>query len=201
MAVPDYLFPTNNEMEIPMLDSTMQAEALTLPIVAWGQMARSRCKASTMLFYVDDYRFSSLWNHPELPPSVTAATEPNYSLHDETPLAWGVQGIYRKRWLARYWQMQGVKIWVDLFVAPKFCKWNLLGVPEGWNAFFTRGESLRPWRVEEDWKVARHVSGRAWPNMAVYGGGEEVKRICQRLGMVYVENAMRHYLITDNRNV
>jgi len=46
-------------------------------------------------------------------------------LFDTTPVAYGLHQIYKKRWISRYWQECGVKVWADLNVAKKFQKWTL----------------------------------------------------------------------------
>lgn len=42
-----------------------------------------------------------------------------------------MQAIYKKRFLARAMQEKGIGVFVDLNVAPKFYKLNLMGVPKG----------------------------------------------------------------------
>ena len=65
-----------------------------------------------------------------------------------------------------------------------------MGVPEGWNAFWTRGESYIEGRLEADLDIARRVSGMDKPNLTVYGGGAKIKEKCLQLGLLYIENFM-----------
>lgn len=90
----------------------------------------------TLHFYTDDYRFNAIYEHPEriLQHNPAQIVEPNFSLFNETPIAFGMQAIYKKRMIARQMQEQGIRVFVDLNVANKFCAFNLLGVPKGWSA-------------------------------------------------------------------
>ncbi|MBQ5635430.1 MAG: DUF4417 domain-containing protein [Alistipes sp.] len=189
---PDLLFPTNNQYDIPTLLPDLQAANVELPIIPWGANSRRRTKAKTVHFYIEDYRFEAVWKHPEqvLATGCNAIVEPNYSLHDQTPIAYGLNLIYKKRWLARWWQDCGVAIYVDLFVAPKFKEFNLLGVPKGWNAFFTRGESYIDGRLQADFETAQQISGKDHPNIVVYGGGNNIKSLCEKKNILFIEDFM-----------
>ena len=136
----DILFPSDNLYDIPCLRIDKQAGHLELPFVPYGTGRRNK-RVATLHFYVDDYRFNALWKNPAkiFDNNPAAAVEPNYSLFDTTPLAFGLQFIYQKRWMARYWQENGIRIYVDLNVSSKFFDYNRMGVPDGWNAFATRG--------------------------------------------------------------
>ena len=72
-------------------------------------------------FYVDDYRFDAIWKDPAkvLKSGVKALVEPNCSLYDTTPIAYGLHQIYKKRWIARYFQECGILIYADLNVSIK----------------------------------------------------------------------------------
>lgn len=71
-------------------------------------------------------------------------------------------------------------------MAEKFRQYNKLGVPKGYNAFMTRG--LEGWMksLENDLKDAQEISGLEVPNLIVYGGGDEVRKFCQKHGLLYV---------------
>lgn len=184
----DVLYPSDNRFDIPTLRLDMQAGMLELPFTPWGANSRLRKDVATYHFYVDDYRFEKLFKDPVnlLMSGCKAVVEPNCSCHDQTPIAWGIQLIYKKRWLARYLQECGVKVYADLNVSHKFIEYNRLGIPQGWNAFFTRG--LDGWMksLELDLKVAQEISGIEVPNLIVYGGGDEIQEFCRTHGLLYV---------------
>lgn len=184
----DVLYDSDNDFEIPTLLKEMQAGKVELPITPWGANSRLRKDVATYHFYVDDYRFEKLWSDPSglLSSNCKAIVEPNCSCHDQTPIAYGMQLIYKKRWLARYCQECGIKVYVDLNVAPKFIEYNKMGVPKGYNAFFTRGLAGFETALLNDLEVAQEISGRETPNLVVYGGGKTIQKICQEKGLLYI---------------
>lgn len=184
----DVLFPSDNDYEIPVLDIDLQGGRLELPVTPWGANSRLTVGVNTYHFYVDDYRFEALFKDPVklVLSNCKNIVEPNCSLHDQTPIAWGLQLIYKKRWLARYMQDLGVRVYVDLNVSRKFAEYNLLGVPKGWNAFFTRGLTDMADALSLDLELARRVSGKDTPNLIVYGGGKKAEKFCQENGLLYV---------------
>lgn len=189
--VPDALFPSDNEFDIPLLDINMQADFLDLPFNLWGFVKRKQTLAGTIAFYVDDYRFDAVWSNPQqiINTSCVSVVEPNYSTNNDMPLAIGLWGIYRKRWLARYWQTYGVKTFVDLNVDNKFEKYALLGVPYGWKSYCTRGYSDYIENTETQYEMAKERAGTE-PLFVVYGGGEKVQAHCKARGWIWIMEVM-----------
>lgn len=189
----DCLYESNNIYDIPTLRLDMQAGKVILPLAPWGADSRLRKDISTYHFFVEDYRFEAIWKDPTkvLMSGVQALVEPNLSLFDTTPVAYGLQQIYKKRWIARYFQECGIKVYADLNVSRKFQEYNKLGIPEGYNAFFTRGYADRISTLEEEIEIARLISGLDNPNLIVYGGGAKVHEVCAKHNLVYVEQYMQ----------
>lgn len=184
----DVLYESDNAFDIPNLLLEQQAGKVELPLSPWGANARLRKDVATYHFYVDDYRFEALFKDPIklLTSGCKAVVEPNCSCHDQTPTAYGISLIYKKRWLCRYLQECGIKVYADLNVSHKFIEYNKMGIPKGYNAFFTRG--LDGWleSLKSDLKVAQEISGLERPNLVVYGGGEEIKDFCRKNGLLYI---------------
>lgn len=184
----DFIYDSDNRFEIPNLLLDQQPKHLELPLNPWGANSRLRKGVSTYHFYVDDYRFEALFKDPInlLSSGCKQIVEPNCSCHDQTPIAMGIYQIFRKRYLARYFQECGVKVWVDLNVSHRFIEYNKMGVPKGYNAFCTRG--LDGWMesLKLDLQVAQEISGLEKPNLLVYGGGEEIQEFCREHGLVYI---------------
>lgn len=189
----DCLYESNNIYDIPTLRLDMQAGKVILPLAPWGADSRLRKDISTYHFYVEDYRFEAIWKDPTkvLISGVRALVEPNLSLFDTTPVAYGLQQIYKKRWIARYFQECGIKVYADLNVSRKFQEYNKLGIPKGYNAFFTRGYADRISHLEEELEIAREISGLETPNLIIYGGGAKVHEFCAEHNLVYVEQYMQ----------
>lgn len=187
-TISDVLYDSDNIFEIPNLLLEMQAGKVELPITPWGANSRLTKGVNTYHFYVDDYRFEKLWKDPInlLTSGCKAIVEPNCSLHDQTPIAWGLQLIYKKRWLSRYLQECGIRVYADLNVSHKFIEYNKMGIPKGYNAFFTRG--LTGWieSLKLDLQVAQEISGLEKPNLVVYGGGKDIQQFCRENGLLYL---------------
>lgn len=192
-GVPDALWPSDNAWDIPMLDLSMQATALELPVAKWGSLARAGLMKGTWHFYCEDYKFNGLWSNPATVVNTrcVAAIEPNFSTNEDMPQAATIWGIYRKRWLSRYWQSQGIRILVDLNVTPGAAELNLAGVPRGWGAFATRGYSDdRLHQLNEQYALAVEIAAGRTPLFVVIGGGEQVQRACKFYGWVYLSGQL-----------
>lgn len=189
----DCIYESNNIYDIPTLKKDMQASRLILPLAPYGADSRLRKDIGTYHFYVDDYRFEAIWKDPTkvLLSGCQAVVEPNLSLFDTTPVAYGLQQIYKKRWVARYFQDCGIKVYADLNVSRKFQEYNRMGIPEGYNAFFTRGYSDRITHLDEELAIAQQISGLEAPNIIIYGGGATIHEYCAKHNLVYVEQFMQ----------
>lgn len=185
----DCIYESNNEFEIPNLLLDKQAGKLLLPFAPWGADSRLRKDVATYHFYVDDYRFEAIWKDPVkvLTSGVKALVEPNLSVYDTTPIAYGLHQIYKKRWISRYFQECGILVYADLNVSVKYREYNKLGIPKGYNAFFTRGYADRVEYLKIELEIAREISGLQTPNLLVYGGGDEIRKFCTENSLVYIE--------------
>lgn len=186
----DCLYESNNEFDIPNLLLEKQAGKLQLPFAPWGADSRLRKDVATYHFYVDDYRFEAIWKDPVkvLTSGVKALVEPNLSVYDTTPIAYGLHQIYKKRWISRYFQECGLMIYADLNVSTKFKDFNKMGIPSGYDAFFTRGYSDRLGYLEDELQTAIQISGKDSPNLLVYGGGDKIREFCVKHSLVYFQD-------------
>lgn len=199
--VPDAVWATDNDWGVPLLDAELQAKYLDVPLIAWGQGARTRKNPGTWHFYTEDYRFEALWADPS--PVVNSGcvnvVEPNFSVFIDMPPAVALWHVYRKRWLARWWQGFGVRVFVDLNVAEVHADLNLLGVPQGWLAWATRGYTERMDATVREWERAVAHAGTERIVFLVYGGGKEVKKLCQARGWLWaIEQRDAARLTTDD---
>ena len=184
--VPDTAWPSDNDHDIPLLSLRLQAQYCDLPFMCWGGKSRASI-AATWHFYTDDARFDNLIEDPT--PVVNSrcinAVEPNFSVYGQMPRITGLERIYQKRRIARFWQSQGVRIFVDFNVHPDFYADNLLGVPWGWKAYATRGYVDR---INDTIREFELACQRAETNdllFVVYGGGQEVKKTAQDYGWTW----------------
>lgn len=190
--IPDTLFASSNDWEIPDLDISMQAQECAIPFVKWGEIGRlTDLKGNgTYHFFTDDYKFQALYEHPEtlLKAHPRNIVEPNFSLYLDMAPAFGLQAIYKKRVIARMMQDRGIRVFVDLNVAQKFIKLNLIGIPRGWRSFATRGYSDNVGGLEFEYRIAEasaSFAGRK-PLFVVYGGGNNCRDFCKEVGAIYI---------------
>lgn len=187
--IPDCIFPSDNQMEIPSLLLDVQPRSVEIPFLCFGEQKRSKnMQGSGVLhFYTDDYRWQSIYEHPEkiLKHNPGAIIEPNYSVFNETPVAFGLQSVYKKRWIARAMQERGIPVFVDLNVANKFYAINLFGIPKGYGSFCTRGYSDRLPALEYEYMLAERIADGNLKFFVVYGGGAEVKQWCMEHPKAY----------------
>jgi hypothetical protein len=134
----------------------------------------------TWHFYTDDYRFNALLKDPApvVATGCVTAIELNITLTDQMPVAVGLYRIYQKRWTSCFWQSKGVRIFVDLNVPAKFRAYNMLGVPQGWRAYATRGYTRRLDETVKEWEKACAWAGSDDVLFLVYGGGGQVQQLC-----------------------
>lgn len=187
----DRIYSSDNGFGIPVLRRDRQpAVGLLLPFDGWGRANRRKRGVGTWHFYTDDYRFENVWLRPDVILNTLCKdiVEPNFSIFDTTPLAQGLYQIYRKRWLSRYFQERGLNVYVDLNVPIVYRKYNLLGVPQGYNAFGTRGCANNLESLIDEIQIAKDISGLGVPNMIVYGGGEKARDICLQASILYVNH-------------
>jgi len=182
MAAPDTIFSTNNPQQVPALLKDLDACYIDQPLLAWGSVRRSKKNHGTWHFYTDDYRFTALWNKPEMVPDTgcLAAVEVNYTIHENTPYPIALHHIYKKRWLSRYWQSRGIRIIVDLNVSAPFLELNMLGIPDGWTTYATHGYNDRIYELELEYTAAQRKAGKKNITFLVYGGGNQVKDFCMQ---------------------
>jgi len=191
--VPDALWPSDNVHDVPTLLLSGQADAVCLPVMLWGAANRKTQMRGTWLFYTDDYRFETLWKNPApvVNTGCTAAVEPNFSVGPQTPQTIALYNIYRKRWIARWWQSHGVRIFVDMNVDVEWFKdIMLLGVPRGWKAYATRGYTQRMHKTVEEYELACEHADSNEILFLVYGGGKAVKILACQKGWIHIPEHM-----------
>lgn len=186
---PNIIFPADNEWGIPVLDLNLQAVGFYAPVIKWGAQARSMQHNGTYHFYVEDYKFEALWRKPNklVNSGCKAVVEVNFSTGNTMPKAEVLYAvIYRKRWLARYWQTHGVRVAVDLNIERSFFDIALLGVPKGWTVYCNRAYTSDTSHLHEAFQVAQAHAGDMPIQYTVYGGGKAIRELCAKEGWHYL---------------
>lgn len=107
------LYPSSNQWGIPDLPL---ATAVPERLVAYND--RYACDhaaaGSAVHFFLDDYRFETIWSKPQRPISrlrkVGTALTPDFSLWREMPLAMQLWQVYRSRWCGLWMHSNGVEV-------------------------------------------------------------------------------------------
>ena len=195
MTAPDGIYPSTNEFGIPDLLPSLQADCLDLLVEQWGRRSRKNTQHGTYHFYTEDYRFDALWKAPEgiTQSGCPSIVEPNFSVYSMTPRALALQQIYKKRWLARYWQSIGIRVFVDMNVSGRYYQDNFLGVPRGWKAYATRADNEHPEELEREILLARYHAGSDEILFMCYSGGNAAEHICRYYGAIFVPDSRDVY--------
>ena len=110
-------------------------------------------------FFIDDYQFNRIWNNPEKYVDklrkYEAVLTPDFSPYADMPMATQIFNHYRKHWVGRFLQENGVKV-VPTIRASKddrSFKWYLDGEPKGGvvciSSMWTSKEDDREYFIKE----------------------------------------------------
>lgn len=91
-------------------------------------------KSKGVHFYKDDYQFERLWRNPDryipILQEFGAVTSPDFSMYRNHPLAVQIWNMYRRHWLAAYWQMHYIKVIPTISWSwPETYEWCFDGEP------------------------------------------------------------------------
>ncbi|QBJ01089.1 hypothetical protein PBI_ARISSANAE_1 [Mycobacterium phage Arissanae] len=129
-------FDSTSAWEIPDLAPT---DFVPTSLAAWN-MPRHRDYAAisggALHFFLDDYRFETLWSSPERlfdrVKAVGAALTPDFSLWTDMPKAAQVWNVYRSRWIGAFWQSQGIDVIpTACWATPDTFDFCFDGIPNG----------------------------------------------------------------------
>lgn len=186
------LLPTDNYFNIPTLRLDRQPIECTRPFFRIGEMKRNSYNAGkgTLCFYQNDNKFKNITVgqiidlHPE------NVVEVNESIFDETDIIEALTIIKNKRTISRILQDTGHNVIVDLHVSVRYSKINLIGVPDGYASFCTRGTSDTD-LLEFEYNLAKQKCGSNDLTFIVYGGGQNCIDFCRQHNAIYVVQGVK----------
>lgn len=88
-------------------------------------------------FFIDDYQFVRVWNEPlkyiEKLKQYECVLSPDFSPYGDMPMATQIFNHYRKHWIARLWQENGIKVIPTIRASTdeRSLSWYLDGEPKG----------------------------------------------------------------------
>ena len=86
-------------------------------------------------FYKDDYQFERMWRNPDryipILQEFGAVLSPDFSMYRDHPMAVQIWNMYRRHWLAAYWQMHCIKVIPTICWSwPETYEWCFDGEPK-----------------------------------------------------------------------
>lgn len=110
-------------------------------------------------FFIDDYQFNRIWNNPEKYVEklrkYEAVLTPDFSPYADMPMATQIFNHYRKHWVGRFLQENGVKIIPTIRASRNegSFEWYLDGEPEGGvvciSSMWTKDKEAREYFLKE----------------------------------------------------
>lgn len=185
------------EFELPVLLAQKVPEAIPSgeEWLKWGRWRKQKTSPAWH-FYASDVKFASLLRDPGLLTDTGAvfAAEVNCSSFEDDPLPVALAAMWRKRCISRFWQDQGVNVFIDLNVAGWSREVMFDGVPTDHELFCTRymktdlsGDQAGVDLLYEDYEaVVNHVDDDADVLFAVYGGGKKLGELCAENGWLWL---------------
>lgn len=113
MAVynPEVVF---GQYDIPVIRGVKTVSDLEWVGFNYARSMNGTHKDKGVIFYLDDYQFSAVWNSPKRYVPVLkrfgAVLAPDFSMFTDMPLSLQIYNHYRRMWCAAYWQQCGIKV-------------------------------------------------------------------------------------------
>ncbi len=100
----------SNEWQFPIIRATP-----TIPdfLIGYRKKARRSSGVGATHFFLDDFRFESIWNDPYTSIDhikTTLVLSPDFSLYRDWPLALQIWNTYRNRSCGAFWQSRGLTV-------------------------------------------------------------------------------------------
>lgn len=108
-------FPSVGKWDMPLIRK-QQLSSSSINLIACSDTrpndnAQNRSKG--VHFFVDDYRFEDIYNHPERSlkrySQYSFLLTPDFSTYGEMPLWRQMENVAKNRWVGAYWQNNGLK--------------------------------------------------------------------------------------------
>jgi hypothetical protein len=132
----NWLFESDNEWGIPRVPPAYRS-AVPEWLTKYQQRIRSEAEVGkgAVHFFLDDYRFESVWKSPHKALRSLAGWEvvfsPDFSLYRNAPLALQLLNVYRNRWCQAFWAYHGhVVIPVVSWSTVESFPFAFLGIPK-----------------------------------------------------------------------
>ena len=105
-------FERTGTFEIPLIHKD-EVSLENLSLIGYDKVSSGK-NDQVVHFFLDDYKFESLWNNPE--PRIEklstfrAVLSPQFSIYSEMPIAVQIHNTFRSRWCGANLQSKGIKV-------------------------------------------------------------------------------------------
>lgn len=128
-------FPASNPWGFPDIEAQtweFNPSRPWLPYSARDDLG-TRHQGAICHFFLDDFRFESVWNRPAAGlrrvSRFWATTTPDFSMFTDWPLIVQQWNHYRRQWLGRYWQENGIRVIPTVnWSTPDTFRWCFAGI-------------------------------------------------------------------------
>ena len=185
------------DWELPVLIGQQVPDILPEPEewLKWGRHRRTK-EAKAWHHYAADTKLTTLLRDPQqlVDSGSSFTTEVNSSSYSDDPLPVALAALWRKRCISRYWQDQGINVFVDVNVAGWTRELMFQGVPATHGLYATRymktdlsGHEAGTDLLWEDYgAVLDHCNTDTDILFAVYGGGKKVEEMCEEYAWLWL---------------
>ena len=100
----------SNEWQFPIIKAT---QIIPDFLIGYRKKARRCSGIGATHFFLDDFRFESIWNDPIVSHKhikTSVVLSPDFSLYRDWPLALQIWNTYRNRWCGAFWQSRGLTV-------------------------------------------------------------------------------------------
>ena len=114
-------------------------------------------------FFIDDYQFERIWNdsdkYVEKLQRYAAVATPDFSPYGDMPMATQIFNHYRKQWVGKYLQVNGVTVipTIRASMDERSLKWYLDGIPEGGivmiSSMWAKDKEIRKFFIEKEYGI------------------------------------------------
>ncbi len=125
-----------NALGVPEILPVQLSQLPIVSVLPWRSVKFERItKQQAAHGFVDDYRLETTWNSPErglkYAQQFAFVCSPDFTLSPEYPLALNFYQLYRSRWVARYWQNNGVLVVPSVgWAAVDSFDYAFVGIPQ-----------------------------------------------------------------------
>lgn len=124
-------------------------------------------KGKAVHFFIDDYQFERVWNSPEKYVEKLKQYEcvltPDFSPYGDMPMATQIYNHYRKHWVGKYWQDNGIKVIPTIRASTdeRSLEWYLEGEPKGGivciSNMWTRDKAGKDYFLNREFKTMKEI--------------------------------------------